>query len=83
MSLADPVYLELVDFIASGNSPEALVAFKPSAAVQERVNFLIERQRHSGLSADETAELDDFLQLEHILIMAKARARHKLGLAGQ
>jgi hypothetical protein len=57
MSAANSVYLELVDFMASGNIPEALVAFKPSATVRERVDCLIERRQQSGLSAEETAEI--------------------------
>ena len=36
---------------------------------------LIERERESRLSAEEAAELAHFLELEHILRMAKAKAR--------
>jgi len=83
MSAAHPAYLELVNFIASGNTPESLIRFKPSAAVQERVAILIEKQRDDALSTEEASELDDFLQLEHILILAKAQARHGLNLGEQ
>jgi hypothetical protein len=37
---------------------------------------LVERSKDAGLSDEERSELEDFLQLEHIMIMAKARARH-------
>ena len=68
-------YEEIIDFIAAGTTPEALVAFRPSDVVQQRVADLIERSKDGGLSAEEESELEDYLQLEHMMIMAKARAR--------
>src|SRR5258707_1046594 len=32
MSAASPVYLEIIDFIATGTTPEAVTHFQPSAA---------------------------------------------------
>jgi hypothetical protein len=78
MSVAVPAYFEMVDFIANGTTPEALLAFHPSPEAQNRVEELIEREKAAGLSPDENAELDDFMELEHILRMAKARARQIL-----
>jgi len=68
-------YEEIIDFIAAGTTPEAVVAFRPSDAAQQRVARLLEESKIGAISAEEQAELDDFLQLEHIMIMAKARAR--------
>jgi hypothetical protein len=82
MNAASPVYLELIDFIVSRATPEALLHFRPSEAAQRRVSELIEGQHHGTLSAEETSELDDFVQIEHLLIMAKAQARRRLQLAG-
>lgn len=75
MSATNPIYLELVDFIASGTTPRAVAEFHPSQQAQERVADLIEREKESQLSAEETAELNHFLELEHILRVAKAKAR--------
>ena len=75
MRASEPVYMELVDFVASGTTPEDVANFHPSAEAQERVAELIERERQSALSAEEAAELNRFLELEHILRMAKAKAR--------
>ncbi|MGH9583458.1 MAG: hypothetical protein ACRD4O_11025 [Bryobacteraceae bacterium] len=82
MAAANPAYLELIDFLAEGTTPEALIAFRPSPAVQERVSNLIARDQGGCLSEAEKQELVDFLQLEHLMIMAKAQARRKLGLGG-
>jgi hypothetical protein len=67
-------YDELVDFIAAGSTPDDVVAFQPSEATKALVADLIRRQKNSGLSPQETAELDHFLHLEHIMRLAKARA---------
>jgi len=71
-------YDELVDFIAAGTNPESLIAFRPSDAVQSRVADLIEREKAGGLSADERSELDHYLSVEHLMRLAKARARQRL-----
>jgi hypothetical protein len=81
MSAAHTVYLELIDFIAAGTTPEQVIAFRPSATAQERVEELIAKAKEDHLSSDEQAELDYFFQLEHILRVAKARAEQILARA--
>ena len=68
-------YEEIIDFIAGGTTPEAVVAFRPSESVQERVAELVERSKNGCISTEDQSELDDYLQLEHIMIMALHR-RH-------
>jgi hypothetical protein len=46
-----PVYMELVDFIAAGLSPERIAAYHPSDAAQERVMGLLQRQKDRGAAA--------------------------------
>jgi len=75
MSAVTPVYVEIIDFIAAGTTPDAVAQFHPSPEAQQRVADLIEREKADHLSPEEKAELDHFLELEHILRMAKARAR--------
>jgi hypothetical protein len=77
----DTANVELVDFIAAGTTPESLIAFRPSDAAQQRVNALISKKQDGTLSAEEESELDDFLHLEHILILAKAQARRHIDVA--
>lgn len=73
-----PVYLELVDFLASGTTPQTVADFRPSPVAQQRALELVERAKESKLSPDEESELDYFVELEHILRMAKAKARQIL-----
>ena len=78
MTPGRPAYTEIIDFIAEGTTPERVVEFRPSPAAQHRLEDLIEREKSTGLAPGEKAELDHFMELEHILRMAKARARQIL-----
>ena len=78
MSVASPAYFEIIDFIAAGTTPDAVAHFRPSPEAQRRVAELVEREKEDRLSSEEKAELDHFMELEHILRMAKARARQIL-----
>lgn len=75
------VYDEIIDFIAAGASPAEVVAFKPSEQMQARVSDLLDREKGEGLSPEEKAELDHYLILEHIMRLAKAKARKYLSQA--
>ncbi len=67
-------YDEIIDFIAAGTSPDRIVSYQPSKAAKNRVADLTFREKTGGLSPDEKSELDHYLQLEHIMRLAKARA---------
>src|SRR2546430_883336 len=73
-------YEEIVNFIAS-LSPRDVVGFKPSQSARERAWELIERQKSAPLPAEEKAELDHYLEVEHLMRLAKARARQLLAHA--
>lgn len=69
---------EIVEFIANGPSVDNLANFQASTAARERVGFLIHKEKTDGLTPEEKHELDDFLQLEHLMVLIKARARGNL-----
>jgi len=66
---------EIIDFILAGKTPEQVTNFQASDAVKARADELIRREKTDELSASETAELDAYMQLEHLMRLAKARAR--------
>jgi len=68
-------YEEIIDFIAAGSAPSDVIAFQPSDTAKERVADLIHREKTGHLSPDEKAELDHYMQLEHLMRLVKARAR--------
>lgn len=67
-------YEEVAEFIALVN-PAKVLAFRPSEETTQRVSDLIEREKTSGISAEEKSELDYYMQLEHLMRMAKILAR--------
>jgi hypothetical protein len=68
-------YDEIVDFIAAGTTPDAVAEFAPSQQTKDYVADLTHREKTIGLSAEESSELDHFMKLEHLMRLAKARAR--------
>jgi hypothetical protein len=69
---------ELLDFLVDGPTPEQMIALRPSEAVQQRVSDLLEKNRSSGLTPDENAELDEYLRLDQFVTLLKARVHEKL-----
>ena len=76
--MASRAYEEVVEFIAAGTSPGGVVTFRPSEAARTRVADLVAREKAGGLTVDESSELEHYLQLEHIMRLAKARAAQHL-----
>jgi len=66
---------EIVDFIASGTTPDSILSFRPSIEAAQRLEDLIDREKDGVITADEKSELDHCLHLEHLMRMAKAKAR--------
>lgn len=71
-------YDEIINFIASGPSPSAIIAFRPSETTRQRVLDVLYNEKNAILSAEEKSELEHYLVLEHIFRMAKVRARRNL-----
>ena len=80
-SRASKSYDEIIDFIATGTTPQSVIEFRPSQAVQSRVAELVQLSKDGTISTEQQSELEDFLELEHLMILAKARARQLTQLA--
>ena len=72
-----PVYREMLDFLASGPTPQQIAAFKVSPSAQERLEELLEKNRESSLTDEEAVELDVYELVEHSMIRLKAQARQE------
>lgn len=72
-------YEEVIEFIAAGTSPGSVIAFRPSETAKKRVLDLINKEKTLGLAPDEKSELDHYMQLEHLMRLAKARAHRYVG----
>jgi hypothetical protein len=65
---------EIMEFLATLPSPEEILALRPSAALQSRVETLLEKNREEGLTPAEEQEWQQYEYLEHLVRIAKARA---------
>ena len=71
-------YEEIIEFIAAGSTPTSIAQFQPSETTRQHVQRLLERRKTGLLSDEEAEELEHYLELEHIMRLAKARARARL-----
>ncbi|HYM00017.1 MAG TPA: hypothetical protein VEZ90_13770 [Blastocatellia bacterium] len=76
MDVARKAYDEIVDMFARGTPPAKVLAFRPSRKAQERVQYLLERNKSGQLTEEESAELERFSELEHLMQLVKVRAQH-------
>jgi hypothetical protein len=73
------VYEEIADFIARGSTPDDVAVWSPSPEAQEYVRQLLQNEKAGMLSPEERAELDHYMEMEHLMRLAKARARRGRG----
>ena len=73
-------YDSLADFMATLD-PVKVLGFHAPANIQERVETLLEKKQDVGLLQGEQEELDHYFILEHIVRLAKSRARLHLSRA--
>jgi hypothetical protein len=67
-------YLEVLDFLVARPTPQDIITFKVSPEAQNRLRSLLDKNREGSLTQSEVAELDVYEQLEHLMILMKARA---------
>ncbi|MEW5987848.1 MAG: hypothetical protein AB1791_14535 [Chloroflexota bacterium] len=72
--LPNEVYRYILEFLVSRPSPQEVVNFGPTLAMQKRVSELLERNRSDNLTPAEASELDEYLRINHLVTMLKARA---------
>jgi hypothetical protein len=68
------VYQEVINFLIKHPTPEEIIAFKVSPKAQAQLEFLLAKNRSATISSMELAELDVYEQLDHLMILLKARA---------
>lgn len=80
MAVAPPTSMvdEITDFLITAPTPEQIIAFQASEAVNQRLHELLDKNRNETLTFDEREELNRFLQVGHVMTILKAKARLKL-----
>lgn len=69
---------EIIDFLATGPSPNEVMAYHVSDRAQERLRRLLAVHEAGLASAEEQAELDEIERIEHVVVMLKTQAQEKL-----
>ena len=77
LALPAQVYRHILDFLANQPTPGQIAAFRPTAEMQSRLSYLVERERNDALSWEEQQELSEYERIEHLIIMFKADALKK------
>jgi len=68
------VYRYILDFLTSNPSPQAIIDFKLTQTMQERISELLDKNRANELSAEESAELDSYERLNRFVRKFKIQA---------
>lgn len=71
-------YDEILDFVTSGPTLEAIVAFEHSPQTLERVRYLEAGEAEDGLDDAERFELREFRRATEFMEQLKIRARRRL-----
>lgn len=69
------VYDEMIEFLASGPTPDEIIAHKASQKMQERLGELLYKNGEGDVTDAECAELDLFESVEDLMGLLKAKAR--------
>ena len=76
--LPNEVYRALLDFLTNNPSPEAVLSFRPTPQMQERISVLLEKNRAAQLTSAEAAELDEYERINRLVRKLKIRAVKEL-----
>lgn len=66
--------LRPINFEAAGITPEEILAIKPTEEDNRRVEELVGKKKLGPLTPEEDAELETYIQQNHVMTMAKIRA---------
>ena len=69
---------DVLETLASLPTLEEVLALRPSTALQERLDDLLEKNCSGGLSPEDQGAWEQYQYVEHLVRLAKARAAIKL-----
>jgi len=69
---------DVLETFAALPTPEEVLALRPSPALQERIEDLLEKNRSGTLSTEDQRSWEQYRYVEHLVRLAKARAALKL-----
>lgn len=77
------IFSEITDFLATNPTPEAIVAYQLPEVLQARANELAEHNGEGELSPIEHGEMMDFVRVDQMMTLLKAKMKLKLTRASE
>lgn len=68
----------ITDFLGSAPSLQEIVSYRLPDEFQTRAHALLDKNRSGTMSEEERAEIEEFRQIDHLVILLKAKARINL-----
>ncbi|RYF43047.1 MAG: hypothetical protein EOO38_19150 [Cytophagaceae bacterium] len=68
-------YAELADFLLAHIKPETVLSFRATDEQHDHFYQLLEKEKSGSATAEDVDLIDKFMQVEHIMRLAKAKAR--------
>lgn len=75
---ARTVFSVITDFLATNPTLQAIIAYQLPEVLQEQASYPAERDGEDELTAREREELQDFIRVEEMMSLLKAKMRVKL-----
>ena len=72
------VFSEITDFLATNPTPQEIVAYQLSNDLQARAHDLLERNGEGELTSEERDELFDYVRVDEMMSLLKAKMKLKL-----
>ncbi len=77
------VFSAITDFLATNPTPAEIVAYQLPTELQARAHALLELSDEGELSPEEQAEMLDFVRVDEMMSLLKAKMRRKLKHAAE
>ena len=77
-----PALDDFADFLA-GLAPQKLLEYKAAPKVQKRLNKLLAKNKEGNLTPEEQEEISNYMMVEHLVRLAKARSLRHLKMSGK
>ena len=77
------VFGEITDFLATNPTPEEIIAYELPEYLQERATELVEKNGEGELTDREREEMMDFVRIDNMMLLLKAKMKLKLRKASE
>jgi hypothetical protein len=80
---ARSAFIEITEFLATNPTPEEIIAYKLPDDLQARAIELLDKNGEGELTPEEHEEMMDFVRIDQMMSLLKAKMRLKLKRAAE